>query len=307
MGYSEKYFMTSSHSSHILSVDTWTARAKKHADLIEPITEAFLRRRALGLKHPVHDFLFTYYSCSPSKLKQWVPSFEESLKIKANMREDYPWLTEYWFREEGNLLILNIERLHASTRNISKFISEMCDNILQRAPRFGCFGLHEWAMVYKLSPEEIRHKGHRLRLSSEELAYFVESQSLCCSHYDAYRFFTKEAQPLNTLNPQLGTRLQMEQGGCLHANMDLYKWATKLWPWIGSDFLAKTFFLALEGRELDMRASPYDLSEEGYAPICIEKEEGRKQYQKEQQSYAEKSVGLRKELKAICERLMSGQ
>lgn len=294
--------MNSSYPSNILSVDVWTARAKKHADLVGPLAEAFVRRRGLALKHPVHDFLFTYYSCSPLKLKQWVPSFEEGLMITPSIKENYPWLTEYWFRENGNFLSLNINRLQDSTRHISKFISEMCDNILHRSPRFGCFGLHEWAMVYKLSPEEIRHKGHRLRLSQEELASFVESQNLCCSHYDAYRFFTNEARPLNTLNPQLGTRLQMEQGGCLHANMDLYKWAIKLWPWIGSDFLAKTFFLALEGRELDMRASPYDLSEDGYVPICIETEEGRRQYQKEQQIYAEKSVALRKELKAFCDR-----
>jgi hypothetical protein len=89
--------------------------------------------------------------------------------------------------------------------------------------------------------------------------------------------------------------------------MDLYKWAIKLWPWIGSDFLAKAFFLALEGRELDMRASPYDLVEKGFVPIRIETEEGRKEYQKEQQIYAERSITLREELKAFCQRLISSK
>jgi hypothetical protein len=96
----------------------------------------------------------------------------------------------------------------------------------------------------------------------------------------------------------------MEQGGCLHANMDLYKWATKLWPWVGSDFIAKAFFLALEGRELDMRASPYDLSEEGYEPLCIETEEGRKQYQIEQQQLTQRATILRQELQMICQRFL---
>jgi hypothetical protein len=181
---------------------------------------------------------------------------------------------------------------------------DLCGNILEQSPRFGCFGLHEWAMVYKLPPEAIRHKGHRLRLSPEDLDAFIESQKICCSHYDAYRFFTKEARPLNLLNPLFETRLQMEQGGCVHANMDLYKWSTRLWPWVGSDFIAKTFFLALEGRELDMRASPYDLSDDGYAPICIETENGRKQYQKEQQLLTERATSLRKELYAFCKRFM---
>lgn len=286
-----------------LSLEIWTSRARKHVELVSPYADAFLKRRRLGLTHPVHDFLFTYYSCSPLKLKQWVPSFEESLEVIPQIREEYPWLNEYWFRLDGNLLSLNREGIHQNTRGLANFIAELSDNILQRAPRFGCFGLHEWAMVYKLSPEAIRHKGHRLRLSSEDLADFVESQTLCCSHYDAYRFFTEEARPLNILNPLLETRLQMEQGGCVHANMDIYKWATKLWPWVGSDFIAKAFFLALEGRELDMRASPYDLTDEGYAPICIETEDGRKQYQKEQQHLAERATGLRKELHSFCERL----
>jgi phage host-nuclease inhibitor protein Gam len=61
--------------------------------------------------------------------------------------------------------------------------------------------------------------------------------------------------------------------------------------------------LALEGRELDMRASPYDLQEQGYAPIRIETEAGRKEYQQLQQLYAQKTVSLREELAAICIRL----
>lgn len=285
-----------------LSIENWTARAKAHTALLSPLADAFLKRRGLGLTHAVHDFLFTYYGCSPLKLKQWVPSFEQELITTPQIHAEYSWLGDYWFQLDENLLSINRERLHENTRSLANFVANLCNNISKRAPRFGCFGLHEWAMVYKLSPEALRHK-HRLRLSPEDLAEFVESQTICCSHYDAYRFFTKAAHPLNILNPLLETRLEMEQGGCVHANMDLYKWATKLWPWIGSDFIAKAFLLALEGRELDMRASPYDLSEEGYAPICIETEEGRKLYQKEQQLFAERANFLRLELGALCERL----
>ncbi len=295
-----------SHSQLLeLSAEEWTTRAKKHAALVSPFADAFVKRRSVGHSHPVHDFLFTYYSCSPLKLKQWVPSVDESLVVTALMKEEYPWLNDYWFCSDGDLVSYNKERLSENTLYQARFVAELCGNILQRQPRFGCFGMHEWAMVYKLSPEEIRHKGHRLRLSSEEIAHFVESQTICCSHYDAYRFFTECARPLNILNPQIEMRLQMEQGGCLHANMDLYKWATKLWPWIGSDFIAKTFFLSLEGRELDMRASPYDLTDEGYEPLYIETEEGRKQYQKEQQLFAERSTPLRQELCAFCDRLVN--
>ena len=66
----------------------------------------------------------------------------------------------------------------------------------------------------------------------------------------------------------------------------------------------QAFLLAVEGRELDMRASPYDLKEAGFPPIRIETEEGRKEYQREQQLYAEKAAVLREELGEFCRRLL---
>lgn len=279
-----------------LSLEEWTKRAKSHEELVGPLTHAFLERRKTSKKHPVHDFLFVYYSFSPAKLKQWVPSFEETL----NVEEDLSYFSPYWFKLEGSVLRLNPERLQFQVIDLAGFIEKMCRSLLEKTPRFGCFGLHEWAMVYRLSEKEIRHSGYTLRMSPGALAKVVESQNLCCTHYDAYRFFTPKAALLNVLKPTLQDRLQNEQAGCLHANMDLYKWASKLWPWIGSDFIAKTFFLSLEGREIDMRASPYDLREEGYAPICIETEEGRREYQALQQGYAQKSRALRQELMDFC-------
>ena len=275
----------------ILSLETWTQRAKAHKEFVGPIADAFLQRRGVAQKHPVYDFLFTYYTFSPTKLKRWVPSFEEALS--ADEGGDLSRFDEYWFTLHQNALGLNPQRLQGQALALVSFIEELCNAMLERPPRFGCFGLHEWAMVYRLSPEEIRHAAYRLRLSPNQLARFVESQNLCCTHYDAYRFFTSGAEPLNAFRPTLQTRLQNEQAGCLHANMDLYKWATKLWPWIGSDWIAKAFLLAVEGRELDMRASPYDLLAEGYDPICIETEEGRKTYQSLQQKYAQKALILR--------------
>lgn len=285
----------------ILSREEWTERASRHSDLVSPIADAFLSRRSLHQKHPVYDFLFTYYSFSPGKLKQWMPSFEEGLRFED--RRGLPSFGDYWFIFQENVLRLNPQLLQGQALSVVTFVEELCNAVLARTPRFGCFGLHEWAMVYRLSKEEIRHAEYPLRLSQDELAAFVDSQNLCCTHYDAYRFFTPSAKPLNVLKPTLNDRIQNEQAGCLHANMDIYKWATKLWPWIGSDFIAKTFALAVEGRELDMRASPYDLTEQGYSPIRIETEEGRKEYQRLQQEYAQKTTALRQELADFCRKL----
>ena len=67
--------------------------------------------------------------------------------------------------------------------------------------------------------------------------------------------------------PNLRAEQALEQPGCLHANMDLYKWAGKLAPFTPGDLLLDCFELARDIRELDMRASPYDLSGLGHAPL----------------------------------------
>ncbi len=50
-----------------------------------------------------------------------------------------------------------------------------------------------------------------------------------------------------------------EQPGCLHVHMDLFKWALKLHPYVPSELVADALEIALLAREVDMRASPYDL------------------------------------------------
>ena len=60
--------------------------------------------------------------------------------------------------------------------------------------------------------------------------------------------------------------------------MDLYKWAYKLLPATPSELVADCFELAVAVRELDMRASPYDLAELGYPPVRIETPAGRAEY-----------------------------
>ena len=106
-----------------------------------------------------------------------------------------------------------------------------------------------------------------LRLSPAETAEVVEERGVRCTHFDAFRFFTPAARPLNLLQPTRERSRDLEQPGCLHANMDLYKWAYKLSPLVRSELVADCFALAREIRELDMRASPYDLADLGYPPV----------------------------------------
>jgi hypothetical protein len=56
------------------------------------------------------------------------------------------------------------------------------------------------------------------------------------------------------------------------------------------------FELSMKLRDLDMRASPYDLSAWGRPPIRIETPEGRKEYEAEQRSLAADAAGVREKL-----------
>ena len=99
-------------------------------------------------------------------------------------------------------------------------------------------------------------------------------------------------------------RQDFEQPACVHANMDLYKWAFKAMPWVGADLLMDCFEQAMELRDLDMRASPYDLSAYGLDPVKIETPEGRREYEREQSRLAEQSAPLRDRLIATLDRIL---
>lgn len=285
--------------------EDWRTAIERHRERVARYADAFVDRRSRGAKHPVHDFLFTYYSLAPAKLKQWLPMLGTWLEgVTDGDVALHPWLgAGKMIRRVDGWCGLDAGQLDGRTRDAARWIVTLCQNILNRAPRFRCYGLHEWAMVYRQPEEQIRHQGWSLRLPPDELAAFVESQALCCTHYDAFRFFTPEARPLNTFAPTLQQRAELEQGACLHANMDLYKWAAKLWPWCGSDLVADAFLLALEGRDLDMRASPYDLRSLGYEPVCIETPEGRERYESEQRALAGRAHPVRERLMEIAQRI----
>jgi hypothetical protein len=124
----------------------------------------------------------------------------------------------------------------------------------------------------------------------------VESHELRCTHFDAFRFFTPDAIPRNRSALTREEQPLFEQPGCLHAGMDLYKWAMKLGPLVPGELLLDTFELARDIRQLDMEAAPYDLSDWGVVPVPIETAEGKAEYVRRQRSFAERGAALREAL-----------
>lgn len=281
----------------VLAEADWTARARAHEDRVRAWTDPHQTRAARGEKHPVHDFLFTYYGHRPSWLRRWFPG--PGLVLAGEAARAFLARPEYQLTEYGVALrpAVVLEKRRAFVAWLRGFLAATAS----RPAFFGCFGLHEWAMVYRQTPEEVRHNLLPLRFPPARIAEIVEAQPLRCSHYDAFRFFTAPARPLNRAQLARETAIDHEQPGCLHANMDLYKWAFKLAPLIPAELVADCFGLARDIRELDMRASPYDLAALGYAPVKIETPEGRAEYEQAQRAFAERARPLRARLLAACD------
>jgi hypothetical protein len=266
-----------------LAADVWRARREAHERRVDGWITPHLARRRAGVKHPVEDFLFTYYSYRPAQLRRWHPGAGVRLE-GADPAQFGPFYTDAG---------LDVAAVREQRGESIRWIRDLLAATMSRPAHFGCFGLHEWAMVYRQTQAEVRHNAWPLRLSATETAEVVEAGRIRCSHYDAYRFFTAPARPLNLLRPTRETQAANEQPGCLHANMDLYKWAYKLSPLTGAELVADCFALARDIRALDMRASPYDLADLGYPPVRIETPEGRAEYAAAQRGFAERAAPLR--------------
>jgi len=287
---------------------TWHARAMAHAIRADALSQGWRDRVASGTKHPVDDFLFTYYPLRPGLLRRWHPGAGVVLSGAAT-DDRAAWR---WYVARGSDLIVDAHGFVAKNERSLAFIRGLLSGTAARQANFACFGLHEWAMVYR-SGEEIavdhsaggRRHDVPLRLTQSETDSVVEANRIVCSHFDAYRFFTPEAIPLNSVALSRETQPDLEQPGCLHAGMDVYKWVTKLGPLTPGELLLDSFDLARDIRNLDMRASPYDLSDWGYSPVRIESTEGRAEYARAQRTFADRSNVLRTRAVEAIDRALS--
>lgn len=244
------------------------------------------------------DFIFTYYSLRPRQLRRWHPGYGVTLSGAAADR-----YAEFAGYERGACGVTVSAGYLTARIDTVRFVATLLRATASRAPRLNCFGLHEWAMVYR-SPE-VRHGDVPLRLGAAGTDAVVESIPLRCSHFDAFRFFTAPAVDRNSEPLTRAGQVGAEQPGCVHAAMDLYKWAYKLGPLLDSELLVGCVTLAADARVVDMRASPYDLTGYGFDPIEIETSAGRAAYVRAQQDIADRAAPLRARLLSACEALLS--
>jgi len=282
----------------VLSAPEWQGREAAHAIRVDAATAGHRTRRATGASHPVEDFLFTYYANSVTALRRWHPGAGVGL-VDAD-RE-----TWRFYRTASGVTDVDLDAYLAERGSRVAAIRRLLEATLDRPASFGCFGLHEWAMLHRADQSGVRHHDWPLRLGRAGTDAVVESHQVTCSHVDAFRFFTPTARPLNTLQPTRERQTELEQPGCLHAGMDCYKWAYQLVPAVPSELVMDCFELAHDIRILDMRASPYDLRGLGYEPVSIETREGKAAYVEAQRGFTWRSQELRRRLLTATDGLVS--
>ncbi|MCZ2404532.1 3-methyladenine DNA glycosylase [Paenarthrobacter sp. Z7-10] len=281
-----------------------------HEQRVAGYADPYLRRRSSGRKHPVEDFLFTYYTQKPGQLRRWHPGPGVLLlgaETAGRMAWKYYRTADHLERAVADVptgepaVLFDAAKFATDRGEMINFARIILGGTAARPAQFGCFGLHEWAMVYRQEANNVRHEYLNLRLGSEGTDAVVEANRIRCTHFDAFRFYTPQAAPRNELTPTRGNQRDLEQPGCLHANMDLYKWAYKLAPALPSELVMDCFELSWQIRAMDMQASPYDLQEWGYPAIPIETPEGKAAYVSEQRRFSALTATLRGRLLAAIE------
>ncbi|MFT4187657.1 MAG: 3-methyladenine DNA glycosylase [Aeromicrobium sp.] len=281
----------------VLDRAVWRARAEAHRERAEAWTRPHLARREAREKHPVEDFLFVYYNYSPGALARWHPG----LGVGLADAPEYERLGAY--TTSGGVSFVDPTRLERRLPGL-RWTRRLLENTAEREPRWNCFGLHEWAMVYE-GARDRRHEDLPLRLGADGTDEVVRAHPLRCTHVDAFRFFTPAAAPRNAATLTREDQLAFEQPGCVHVTMDLYRIAFRLQPFVEATVVLDAFELALEARRVDMRASPYDVTSLGLAPITVETADGKALYVSEQRRLSALAAPLRERLLLEVKNLLS--
>lgn len=275
----------------VLDPSEWRARMAAHETRADELLATY---RHPGTKHPIFDFLFNYYPVRPKHLRQWHPGVGTSLAEAPSA----PHRTWRDYATDGDVVALDLSAFWARRGESMEHIQRLLINSEANPSRFECFGLHEWAMLYK--SEESRHD-LPLRLGQTGTDEVVETHRIRCSHYDAFRFFTPPARPLNLTVLERKDQVHTEQAGCVHATMDLYKWAWKMGPLVPGELFLNTLELAVDARILDMEASPYDCRKLGFSVVAIETPDGKAEYVRRQRNLAARAKPLRSRLVVLIE------
>lgn len=309
----------------ILAESVWRNAASLHAKQVHELVQPGLLSESsrFDAKHPIFNFFIEYYGMKGTKgvrkLKQWsLPTYPVFLQgATPNDLGDILPLRGASIEATGILYCPSNYYRHDTPEDLVRAASAfvwyhtLLNQTAHREPVLHCYNLHEWAMQYHPPGSELPSSGKyqkhvSLRVDRDMLNQAVERNGVCCTHYDALRFFAPTALPFNSipLVSDRGQQLKHEQPACLHATMDLFKMITKLQPFVSADLKLRCLSLVIMAREMDVAASPYDASGYGIAAIPIETPEGRSEYKKKQLQLLKESQPVRTELITAFEQFL---
>ena len=276
----------------VLARGDWLPLAAGHAAHADALTAGHRERRKTGAKHPIDDFLYDYYGVKPTVLRRWHPGPGLALGagVGGEPAEHAAW--RWYDVDEHGAASVDVAAFIADRGDSVRHLRTLLGSTASRRPLAGCFGLHEWAMVYRQDAARRRH-ALPLRLGRAGTDAVVEANPIRCTHFDAFRFFTPDAVGRTSLQLTRESQVDVEQPGCLHANMDLFRAAGKLGPALPGAVLLACFELAREIRTLDMQASPYDVSSLGEPAVAIETAAGKVEYASRQRAFGDRAAVLR--------------
>lgn len=273
----------------------WRPQAEQHLARVTELLGAPPEIAASRSKDdPLLNFVFNYYGSdlgSAINLGRWCPPVGVAIEASEDER------ARLWRGLESNGAYdphkLPKKRLVAMERGRLALYATR-----RRQPVWHCYGLHEWAMLYRPDGAEAPHKYQSLPIRVDQACInrVVEADEIKCTHFDAFRFFAPEAVDKNKHTLTRKTQIDHEQPGCVHANMDLLRYALRLAPFIDASLIGDALAVALQARDLDMRASPYLLA--GSKPVAVETTAGRKEYVRAQAAVHDAAAPVRDRLLA---------
>src|ERR1044072_3976877 len=123
----------------VLELADWRTRAEAHAARVDAFVEPHLARRDSHSKHPVEDFLFTYYSHRPAQLRRWHPGAGTALAGDA-ARERLEWRDHV---EVDGGVTLDVGAWLTRRGEAHEHVRGLLEATSRRPQFLGCFGLHE--------------------------------------------------------------------------------------------------------------------------------------------------------------------
>jgi hypothetical protein len=203
--------------------------------------------------HPIYNFIFIYFFFNQKILFQYSPG----MNVEIEMESDIEQLASLNLVPElqpidphsSHYFHISFQQKKITKKFLQRTLT-LLKSVESKLPSFWCFGLHEWAMLYHSSqlpsstpkPSSSLFQSLPLRVTAQQIESLINPSSsstqpsplprLRCTHFDAIRFFTPSSLPLNAITPTPTRKTvhQFDQPGCVHVNMDLFKYGICLLP-----------------------------------------------------------------------------